>query len=546
MQANRFFALPISGFAGKGSVAEEQCESLSQESVLGISSSGLSSEPGTDSIDLLRQHSVFKALNGTKSHRFWKNKASQPSWTQEAGPSLWLPHQQVFLAVTKISYHEHKDQHWPRVSWLRGQIHDKNWRHLINHTIVWKDHPLTFPTILDIPFDFDNAGHGYGPESPRLTFEDSAEDAEPILVYNARAKNAGWRHATFIHRVFSSRNKMMTLTGRNNNETDKNWLPLITQSEGTGIKERQEPDQYLHLVDDRSPLRVIRCSTKSGNCDDAFDRNTSHSGALASVHGGTNWMPVPATATADTPSSVQAWALFTGSESAKFCGDRFYRPQLAVMVKLEEEFRLAFVSEPIDFASALVSLKPGDDPCAKSRILLPKSIARWHVVSGDQDGQATDVMDITLSATGGQNQILHLQGLMDLIRKLPLLSNHTTTQQWIETQSTRAASLYAQDDQLIECSLAGAIYKSNTTRLLTGPIEHNYEREGHRNNKEPFLSNVEEAYGIAHEEPESKEALEDDTAEDTIDEDFGANSQPKDASSVQDHNRMEKVLESRE
>ncbi len=353
----------------------------------------------------------------------------EKTWQRLTGSSVWLPQQKVYLSVTRVVFSPSRTRTTPKMSFLRGQVFNEDWEHLDNHTIIWSGKRLKFPMVFDIPAQWDDDGSMFGPEDPRVILEEGAQDVEPMIIFNMVARKSGWKRAMYLYRPFSRESTILTIKDTERAYNEKDWAPFfIPEEEPRGLLGKnplpvpgvvRKPNEYIHFVYSFSPLRVLKCHMRCGDCEFEYEQDlhdkaqSKHHDEAGTLRGGTNFVPVPIPSSMDIDSKVRVYASFPQTNIAKFCDGNFFRPEFAVMINIGNQFQLAFGSESLDFGNAILELGPEDDRCEKGRILTPNTVARWDT-SGRQD-----VMTVTFSVNDETTQVARLHGLLAFVRNLP-------------------------------------------------------------------------------------------------------------------------------
>ena len=397
------------------------------------------------------------------------------TWQRLTGSSVWLPKQKVYLTVTRVVFSPSRTRTTPKMSFLRGQIFSEEWEHLDNHTITWSGKRLKFPTIFDIPAQWDDDGSMFGPEDPRVILEEGVEDAEPAIIFNMVARKTGWKRAMYLYRPFSKASTILTIQDTERAYNEKNWAPFfIPEEEQQGLLGKiplpvpgvvRKPNEYIHFVYSFSPLRVLKCHIRCGDCEFEFEQDihnkaqSKHRDEAGNLRGGTNFVPVPIQSSMDIDSRVRVYAAFPQTNIAKHCDGNFYRPEFAVMINIGTQFQLAFGSESLDFGNAILELGPEDDRCEKGRILTPNTVARWDT-RGSQD-----VMTVTFSVNDETTQVARLHGLLTFVRKLPQFKTLLKRDGFLKGADTDLASVLSSwaGDDVRGCLIESAANFSGTT-----------------------------------------------------------------------------------
>ena len=459
-EKDAFVPLPFAGYLNSGLKPDAPCRSARIKTTLAVQKSRDLYDNLTQVAESVESHElVVDAYRAAESKSEFEKKQQRESWARLSGSAVWLPDQQVYLVVTRVIFYAHNNLAYPFMSWLRGQVYDEEWNHLENYTIRWKDRVFTFPTVFDVPTDYAKGGVFYGPEDPRVVIEEGVKDAEPVIVFNMLTKRYQWTRAMYIYRPFSGHGALLTIRNTDVAESEKNWAPFfITAAPNKDSRISQQPSQHLHFVHTFEPLTILRCDLVSGICEAIFHKISDDRGSP--IRGGTNWVPVPI----DTGyREAQVWASFPRTMVADVCGERFYRPEFALMIKIQTQFYIIFVSGPMDFGGAdIITIEPGkDDPCEKGRVLTPNSIPRWDTTPDRPD---EDILTVTVSVNDATVQIVRVRGLLGLIRKMPILQYLRKTNYAYDVGLANA--LHRRSMHLLQCVVESARVHADDTRLL--------------------------------------------------------------------------------
>jgi hypothetical protein len=139
-----------------------------------------------------------------------------------------------------------------------------------------------------------------------------------------------------------------------------------------------------------------------------------------------------------------------------------YRPELMVMTAHGSEFHLNYMSEPIDFGGAAMSLEAAADPCGDGRILIANSIARWDRSWGQ------DLMTLAFSVADTTVQILRLQGIARYIEKMPHLNSRLQNDMSQDGKVIWNLRWSAVGMDVLTCSVEVAY---NYSRLIAEPMQ---------------------------------------------------------------------------
>lgn len=420
-----FEPLRISGFCNQGVPSPTSCDKLRFNGTLGVQQSFYLDEDMVEVAKALDSHPLIKDKDKKEhddpGYREWVAK----KWAHLAGSSVWLPDQEVYLAINRVIYYPSKVLHWPTISFLHGRIFDEHWNEIQNYTIRWDGDEIVFPRSFDIPIPYKEGDIFFGPEDPRIILESDVPGAEPVIIFNMRIELDGWPRAMWTHRPFSNATTIMTIRGQDERaQAEKNWTPFFhrpqTDKKSQTASPRM-PSQHLHFIHKQKPFRVIRCSLATGYCDDVFRPEIPEDATWqpwpngspinGRVHGGTNFLPV----TIPHRPDLQVYAGFPRTKLAGSCDDTWtYRPELVVIASTGgDNFHIVYASGPIDFDTAVLDEEARANPCDAGHILIANSVSRWDL----RDGR--DTMTLSLSVADRTVQILHLHGVREFIMQLP-------------------------------------------------------------------------------------------------------------------------------
>lgn len=448
-----FVPLSLSGFVNSDLPTHEVCPSVHTKDSIAVQKSRYLYDNLTQVAAAVDSHELvvdeYRAKLGKSEE---EQRRTRESWARLSGSAVWLTDQQVYLVVSRVIFYAQYNVQYPFRSWLRGQVYDKDWNHLENHTITWGSTSMTFPTIFDVPIDYKKGGVFYGPEDPRVIIERGVDGAEPVIVYNMLTEHLDWYMAMYVYRPFSKTGTILNIADQKMNEAEKNWSPfyIADQSE----ENNRKPSEYLHFVHTFDPLGIVQCHLTSGICEHTFQKPETRRVTL--MRGGTNWFAVPIeTAGKD----VQAWASFTRTMIGGICGQRFYRPEFTVMVRVKSVFHVAFMSLPMDFGSAVLEPAQTADPCGKGRVLTPLSIAGWDMRPGH------DILTATMTVNDATVQVLRLRGLYDFVQKLPMIQRLREGGNIESLQEPKLAE--DQNNLIVRCAIEAANIHADLTRLAS-------------------------------------------------------------------------------
>lgn len=346
------------------------------------------------------------------------------TWGEMSGSSVWLEKYQFYLSTSRVFYYDRGVKQWALISFLRLQLHDVNWNPVVSN-ITWHGKSIAFPYTANFDIPHEIGGCWYGPEDPRITIEHGVEDAEPVIVFNMRYAVKEVHRAMYAYYPFSkftTRFQTPSIPPRFSGQEwialyEKNWSPFFFPRSTTGVLLR--PSQYIHFVYDLSPLRILRCHQKTGECVMIFNQPSSsvyteehnHGNTGGDMRGGTNFEMLPALL--QTRPGLTTYIGLTRTHTYDACErDDFYRSEITLLTTDGTSFYLDYVSEPLTALDRLfLPTLALNDPCRTGRILLANSIARIH--------KDKDIMDVTWSFNDETVQVGRIRGIKALVAGLP-------------------------------------------------------------------------------------------------------------------------------
>jgi beta-1,2-mannosyltransferase len=420
----------------------------------------------------LSHHPMIKYHSEQVEGRFDLQTLVEDSWARLATACVLLPKDNIYLCITRIVFHAEATRDHGRASFIRGQLYNKHWIHLDNYQLRWGSQTITFPRILDVPFDFDREGLWYGPEDARIVIEHGVEDSEPVIVFNMIGSKSDWNRGMWILRPFSLHMVLLTIRASDRAGAEKNWTPFFFH-ESSDIRPAQSvrsPSTYIHFVRSFGPLEVLKCSLIDGICDSVFLQNTvkepeDSKNGYSYLRGGTQFRPIPLGVLAGQAPAIgiydyqglQAYIALprTNTGDTKYCQEPFYRPHLAIMITDGTNFAMTYGSEPIDFGpNKVVDQASLDEPCGTGRIMIPNGIADWDYAATTREGK-TDIMTIQVSVNDATVQNLRLSGILDLIRNLHSIRRMLRDPTTYFNTSTSNSGLYSEVSNQISPSTQG-------------------------------------------------------------------------------------------
>jgi len=380
----------------------------------------------------------------------------EKTWARLSGSSVWLPKYRVFLTVTRVIYYDKGKKDWPVISFMTGQIHDRDWTHLPGYTIELESNNMTFPYLFDAPTDYTVGGAFYGPEDPRIILEEGVEDAEPVIIFNMISEESDYLRRMWIYRPFTNHSTMLTIRDADARPlAEKNWAPFFHRSSTDAVT---SPNTHLHFVYSLGPLHILKCDLQDGNCDFVFVQKSSLTSASrkhmlqnapGSMRGGTNFVPVPI----DMAPGIHAYAAFPRTHIGIGCAQSTYRPELVVLVSVGPYFFLTYASEALEFGTAAFTPTALRHPCKEGRILIANSIASW-------DTHSQDIMTLSFSIDDSTVQVARLQGLRAVLKQLPFFQQAEKHDAWTMENQIRESGWITLGSDVLACSVQSAANSS--------------------------------------------------------------------------------------
>jgi hypothetical protein len=436
-----FEHLNVRGFVNTGVPKKKSCDELSFNGTFGAQKS----------IHLdVDIRAIAKMLDGHEKVDYADHEISNPDFTVDqlmekywrvmSGSSVWMPDHGVYLMVTRVAFGP--DWWLPDISFLRGQIYSEAWEALDGYELQWNNKTITFPHIFDIPIPTHANSKAMGTEDPRVILEDNVPNAEPVIIFNMLAPMTDWKRAMWLYRPFTGHLTVMTIMDiyRARSDTEKNWAPFFVPEYSETEPDLRVPNRHIHFIYRNKQLVVLRCSLDSGTCIWAFEQTIPeglflpHKEEGGDLRGGTNFIPVPLHLPSRTSRLANVYLGFPRTHIESGCG-AFYRPELVVLIRVDDDFFFTFASESIDFGNALIQLEPHESACSRGRIMIPMSIARWDLLSDiparstDKEPHVlspfvntdmeTDVVTATFSVDDKSIQVMRIAGLLAFIRTIP-------------------------------------------------------------------------------------------------------------------------------
>lgn len=483
--------MPLRGFVNSGKLDRFECSELAFPGLLHIQQSFYLDDDLEQIASSLIDHPMVDYTE--QEQGLSEQELVQRTWLRLAQSSVWLEKQQVFLAVTRIEFYTSGVKHWPRISFLRGQVYDQDWDELRNHTIHWQGEDIVFPRIFDIPIPYLEGDGFFGPEDPRVVIEEGVDGAEPVIVFNMISDLKERTRSMHIYRPFSGASVILTIEDQFvRPSVEKNWAPFFHPDlQHTDSSHKRYPSHFIHFVYDFRPFRILRCHLLNGWCKHIYDvvlsDSARHGGHPGRISGGTNFVPLRLSD--DTISAT--YIGFPRTHMGAGCHeDAMYRPELMVLTAVEDQFHIDYLSGPIDFQDTVLWPAARDDPCGEGHILIANSVARWD--------RESDIMSLSLTVDDSTTQMMRIKGVRAHVEALPLWAGQRDGEGW---------STIGQD--VVGCSVQEAQYyaeekagPSNGTNLRKEREEAEKRRKEEAEEREKEREKEHDGHRHKHEEAE--------------------------------------------
>lgn len=340
------------------------------------------------------------------------------TWSRMSGSSVWLEQHSVYMTITRVFFYDGGVRSWPRISFLRAQIHDKDWKALDNYTMQWQGETFTFPRIFDVPTPYEIGGGFYGPEDPRIVVEQGAADAEPIIIFNMVVDQKSSRRGMYLMRPFSNVTAELQIVGEKPRGSEKNWSPFFMPPAESSRGARY-PSKHVYFIYEYHPLHILKCHAMAGRCESFFRQTINggyadkhkHNDTHGVMRGGTNLEMLPHQRRAGLTTFVGMPRTHTDFSCTLARGEAGYRPEIMLMTTNGTAFWFDYFSEALDFGNIIFRIPPRDEVCDANRILISNSIARIE--------PRKDVMTVSFSVNDETVQVARIKGIQGLADRLP-------------------------------------------------------------------------------------------------------------------------------
>ncbi|RCK65099.1 Beta-mannosyltransferase 4 [Candida viswanathii] len=379
-----------------------------------------------------------------------------------AGTSVWLEHHGVHLMVSRVIFTQTARKNDPQLSLLYAQVYDENWRELVDVELVMpRTDPdgmrgygvVKFPKFMPVPFyhNPDNTrSRWYGPEDTRLLLaRNKYGEDEPVIVFNAyhrqieritdknsddkvktrfefyRSMFVGWLWQYQLGKLNTDgfqnadtanisyiRVKELRISGQERVPVEKNWTPFIDPSERNPTIDNTG-DNHIYLIYQWNHLKVLRCELTDfvddtlSTCTIFHKDHETDSDDVGPIRGGTELIAVPNT------QGRLLWIGFLRAHIKKCgCGGSVYRPNFLVLERIQDAFKLTYLSGSITFDIPVYGWTDYETVCAghEANALIPNGIGMFD--------PERDYLTLALSVADQDNTLIHVRGVKRIVELL--------------------------------------------------------------------------------------------------------------------------------
>ncbi|KAK6459361.1 uncharacterized protein RJT20DRAFT_15435 [Scheffersomyces xylosifermentans] len=375
------------------------------------------------------------------------------------GTSVWLEQHGVHYMVSRIRYSAKGSKTGVSLNLIYAQVFNEKWEEMKDVELVYPSrHPESnevvyksgkFPAFLPVPFYSDSnfPYKFYGPEDPRIFLVKNEMGLdEPLMVFNAyhrkinnqvlvkeNAMNITFNFYRSMFFCWPFRyqlgkggmddirnpetdniiyNKVAELKRENipRQNKEKNWAPFID------IHERDPYDKHIYFIYKWAKLDILKCKLtdldKDGQsqCEYVYQRSPEleSSTKVGPLRGGTEMIQFDL-------HGHSAWIGFARAHIDDCgCGSSMYRPNLAVLMKHGEEYKISYLSSFLTLDIPPQGWYSPKDFCRAGvpDVIIPNGISSWET-SGDRD-----LMTLTLSVSDDSLHVLQLRNVLQKIMEL--------------------------------------------------------------------------------------------------------------------------------
>ncbi|RLV96098.1 Beta-mannosyltransferase 8 [Spathaspora sp. JA1] len=437
--------------------AKPKCDTISDSISFNVS------EPKTNSLDFYKiANQVLTSEHFQEYKRHFGNiekhiqqKTVDQHWFRFGGNSVYLQDYGVHFMVSRVSYSIDGAKNKALFSIVYAQIFDESWQEIPNIELIVPTNNETFtsikyPSIL--PIATYNAGSLYkGPEDPRIVLTKSQSGyMEPMIIFNAygqvlkpstdadsqpeystkRYMFLSWPWQTQQGKLIPSEtedskklvySKTVALRRDGRLVMEKNWTPMFSSTD----REQYGYDKYMYIVYQWSNLEILKCPLTEGyfKCKTIFQQGKG-SQAIGNFRGGTPMVNINTLLEShqqqfpklinQIPPGKEIWIGFARAHLKNCgCGESMYRPNIVMMIKENDEFKITHVSSYLSLNVPIVAWDStrAYSLCIGRNVMLPNGISHW-VINQDDSGDFEDYLTLTISRADVTVDVMHIQGLL--------------------------------------------------------------------------------------------------------------------------------------
>ncbi|KAI5951802.1 hypothetical protein KGF54_004877 [Candida jiufengensis] len=341
---------------------------------------------------------------------------------------------------------------------------------------------VKYPQFLPIPIYHNvqkQTGVFYGPEDPRLILiKNKLGYEEPVIIFNAyhrkfskiktndndegsiyfdfhRSIFIGWLWETQIgknnieefdetytkHEYTKVKELILPNFKRTNKE--KNWSPFIDLNE----RDKNGYDKSINLIYQFKNLKILKCYFHKEYCEWEYMMNEIKT--INEFRGGTQLINLRTILEKiNNPKSNKKGKELTlkskklnklnyllNSSSLNFqiwigfarialtncgCGDKFYRPNMFVLVKIGEFYKISHISNSLDFKNIKIKQWDTKDEnlCSGKNLIIPNGISSWEILdNGNSKEEQEDLLTLFFSRADVTVDFIYIKGLLNSLFK---------------------------------------------------------------------------------------------------------------------------------
>ncbi|ABN66855.2 predicted protein [Scheffersomyces stipitis CBS 6054] len=445
----------------------------------------------------------------------WFRLAGSSVWLEQYGIHFMVS--RIIYAENKdrgtpnlsMIYAQAYDENWKEVENLELVVPTNN----PNLYLESNDPPqfrLQLPQILPIPIHLDKERQWpgfYGAEDPRIIAVKNARGfEEPLVFYNSYHgkvvnieeidEGKSTAHLLFSRNMFmawpfqTQRGKynVQDLPSKYHNNIftrvleikeankeregkQKNWTPFISSQDRKSFGY----DKYIYMSIRIEHLQILRCPVVGGSdqfvteCEEVYLLNPekSNNDGIGPLRGGSQFvninnmlesyseLPEARKLIDSIPKGRELWFSFARANLEYCgCGVKMYRPNLVVVVKDGDQYKISYVSSFVDLAVEQLGwiLKESDNYCPENdgSVMIPNGIASWTLRENGEKTNIDDYMTLSYSLADATVEIIHIRGVL---KALLGLDSKNQNYKLFEKSSALDAKTVGYNNDNIDCAL---------------------------------------------------------------------------------------------